>query len=68
MSGHQSNPSTDNLMTRVSPGVLQIPCGSKNMTFEDCGITQSVISRRLLNPFRLTEAEIKSSVTVKGRT
>ena len=32
----------------------------KNMTIGGSGLTQSVISRRLLNPFRHTEAEIKS--------
>lgn len=40
-------------MTGVSTSI-------KNMTIDDPGLTQSVISKRLLNPFRLTEAEIKS--------
>lgn len=32
----------------------------KNMTIEDSGLTQSVISRRLLKSFLLTDADIKS--------
>lgn len=32
---------------------------AKNMTIEDCGLIQMLISRRLLKPCRLTESEIK---------
>lgn len=52
MSDYQSNPNTDNVTAGVFVGV-------ENMTIEDCGATQNVVSRRLMNPFRLTEFEIK---------
>ena len=54
MPDYQSNPNTNNVMAGVSTGV-------ENMTIEDWGVTQSVFSRGLMNPFRLTEFEIKSA-------